>query len=65
MNHRDRNAHEQLRATAHRRRLAEHDATCTGRERRSTARERRRMAAVTRWTLIAGAVAVIALTAAR
>lgn len=65
MNHRDRNAHEQLRATAHRRRLAEHDAACTGRERRSTARERRRMAAVTRWTLIVGAVVLAVVYLAR
>lgn len=65
MNHRDRDAHAQLRATAHRRRLAEHDAACTGRETRSTARERRRMAAVTRATLIAGTVALIALIALR
>lgn len=58
MNHRDRNAHAQLRATARADRLARHDACC---EPRTTPAQRRRMAAVTRWTLIAGALALAAL----
>lgn len=63
MNHRDRNAHRALRVTAHRRRLAEHDARCT--ENRTTPRQRRTEDRVIRWTLIAGALALPILAAIR
>lgn len=65
MHHHDRNTHAQLRATAHRSRLAEHDACCTGRETRSTARERRQTALITRWSLALGTVAAVILAAIR
>lgn len=56
MNHRDRNAHAQLRAAAHARRAR----CCTGAERRTTRAQRRRQDRMLAWTLRAGLAAVVA-----